>query len=339
MSKKVAFAISHEFNFSLAASYQRAFDYLGWETKNFPIAAYQNKYIKLGKFGQKLHNFLPITEWIRKANRDLVIDLKNYQPDLLIILGKTKIQLGAVAFIKSISKCKVLVIWPDTLCNIEQFTLDSARISDALGTYSSNSIEIFKEIGFKNPFWLPLGADEFLHKIDKQPENFSCDLSFIGGWRPERETALSSIKKHFPKINLKIFGNYWDRDCQDKDLKPHLTNKSITGRAYAEALNQSRINLNVIDDTNYPSANMRFFEVPIAHGLQLSSPCPEQEGIYKDREHLLYFGNEERLLEQVEFVLSNPNKAKAIRQAAFDLTLKSNTYTNRSAQIIKYFEL
>jgi spore maturation protein CgeB len=90
----------------------------------------------------------------------------------------------------------------------------------------------------------------------------------------------------------------------------------------------------VIDDTNYPAANMRFFEIPAAGGLQLSSACPEMAHIFKNKENILYFSDVKELIAQIDFVMKNPDDSKYIREQSHQFVKKHHSYQNR---LIKLF--
>ena len=92
--------------------------------------------------------------------------------------------------------------------------------------------------------------------------------------------------------------------------------------------------MNIIDDTNFPSANMRFFEIPTAGGLQITSACPEMEQVFKHREHLLYFKDTRDLSVQIEWALQNPDALKTMRQRAQQLIHQQHNYDQRLQTIV-----
>ena len=321
----------------LEASYKRAFESIGFDVKLFDPNISIQKYLKLGKIGTIIHRFMPIEEWEKKMNREFIIDAKNYHPDLLFIACNAPITYNSLAFLKSILvKTKIILLWPDTIFNLKERICSSAPLYDGVVTYSSNSIAIFQLLGFKNVYWVPLAADETLHGIKEIQIKKDTSLCFIGGYRTERAEVLAKISKYFPALNIHIYGVFWDR-CTISLLKPHIKNQAIRGKDFAKKLNQSLISLNVIDDTNFPAANMRFFETPIASGLQLSSACPEMEEIYLDFQTILYFRSDDELYSKIDAVLSNTLNHDKIRKDAYLLTKEHHTYTHRAQKIIDLF--
>lgn len=324
--------------YSLTSSYVRALKQLGYDVTHLTLSHYLSKRIKLGWIGKKIYQFIKVRTWERQANRDLAVKLKELSPDILIITGKSQVLPGTIAFLKSFLPVRVICIWMDTLCNLDNETVSLAPLTDLLATYSSSSISVFEKLGFTNTKWIALGGDHEIHLIEDTPQKHKYDVSFIGGWRPEREKVILTIIRNFPELNIRIFGYYWDRAKEAQILKPYIENKTVTGEEYAALINGSRINLNVIDDTNYPSANMRFFEIPMANGLQLCSACPEQEEIFKDGRDIFYFKNEEQLIAKIRTILDSPRLASEVRKNGNSKVLGGETYIHRSQKLLGYIK-
>ncbi|MFN2439890.1 MAG: hypothetical protein ABR503_11875, partial [Chitinophagaceae bacterium] len=91
---------------SLSNSYIRALHKMNYEVKTFDPYQSQKKYIRLGKLGQKIHSFWPVEVWVRKANRELAILFKSFQPEKIIVFGNAPVLFSTLAFFKSISNCQ-----------------------------------------------------------------------------------------------------------------------------------------------------------------------------------------------------------------------------------------
>lgn len=324
------YAIGHSFASALKSQ--------GHEVETFDVQESINKFIKFGNIGQKIHTFWPVEAWIRKGNRELAVYFQRFKPDYVIVSGNAPVMYGTLAFWKSIlPKVKLILFWPDMLTNLQPFHINCASLYDNVATYSNATVSVFKQMGFRNATWLPFAGDvDFLGSKDiYTQEQYDYDLSFIGGWRPERERAILSIIKSFPNLRLGIRGTYWLRESRNKAVKNIANDQPLYGHSYGAFIRSSYINLNVIDDTNYPAANMRFFEIPAAGGLQLSSSCPEQENIFIDAEHILYFKSDKQMCDQINTALISPDKATKIRVSSHELIIKSHMYNHRMEQLLK----
>jgi len=318
---------------SLCNSYIRALQKMNYEVKTFDPYQSQKKYIRLGKIGQKIQAFWPVYVWMRKANRELAILFKNFKPDKVIVFGNAPVLFSTLAFFKSISDCQLILYWPDTLTNLEQNQANGARLYDVVATYSSATIPVFKQMGFKDAVWCPFAGDiDFLGDYEDKDE-FLYDVSFAGGWRPERENAMAAVVDAFPHLKIFIRGLGWKRNCRDKKILTRLSATPLFGKDFGNFFRNSRISINVIDDTNYPAANMRFFEIPAAGGLQISSACPEMEQIFKNKEHILYFSDTRELIAQIDFAIKNPDKSGHIRKHSHQFIKEYHNYKNRLTEI------
>ena len=92
--------------------------------------------------------------------------------------------------------------------------------------------------------------------------------------------------------------------------------------------------MNVIDPTNYPAANMRFFEIPMAGGLQVCSRCPELENEFREGEHLFYYQQPADLPDLVRDLLADGPRRQAVASAAHDKVLARHLYRHRAQAIL-----
>jgi spore maturation protein CgeB len=322
-------------NHCLETSYQAAFKKLGHEAEIFDTRLAVLKHARPGRIGRELHRFFPVDAWLRKANKDLVNFAVQYQPDIVFAFTSAEILPGTFAYLKSRLNIKIIWYWADPLPSLYRYIHQSLPLADLLCTYSSETINVFQQMGAKKAIWLPFAGDMEAHfaPVNAHVQQ-TIDLSFVGSWRPEREKALSVIHQHFPTLNIKIYGPYWKR-VNDKSLKKFISAVPLYGKAFTDMVQSSLISLNVIDDTNYPAVNMRFFEIPSAGGLQLCTYSPETEHIFKDGTHVLYFANEQQLVEKVQFALDHRSELATMRAAAQKLVMSDHLYITRAAEVIK----
>jgi hypothetical protein len=227
----------------------------------------------------------------------------------VIVFGNAPVLFGTVALIRASTNAKTVFYWPDPLFNLSSIQANAAPLYDCVATYSKATTGVFKDMGFRDAIWVPFAADEdFLGSSAAAAAEFEYDVSFAGGWRPEREVTLGAVKRNFPKARIAIFGRSWLKSCKDKALLDSCIPKELYGRDYGDLIRRSRMTVNQIDNTNYPGANMRFFEVPAAGGLQVSSACPEME-------------------------------AAEVRGAGHAAVLQRHTYRHRIAELTRHLNL
>jgi spore maturation protein CgeB len=190
-------------------------------------------------------------------------------------------------------------------------------------------------MGVQKACWVPFGADFEAHNIDSDSAELAYDLSFVGSWRPEREKVLQLIHENFPKLKIKVDGPYWSR-CKYRPIRKIAGLKPLYGKAFSEVVQSSLLSLNVTDTTNYPSANMRFFEILASGGTELVSGSDEMKTAFHDNRHVLYFANDAELLEKIDFALKNRDLMRVIRSNGYQETFRNHSYLQRLKEMLSY---
>lgn len=310
----------------------------GHQVVGFDLFAARSKYIRGGIIGRKINDFWPVDSWTRKANRDLVVYIQQYKPDHILISGDNPILIGSLAFARSIlPDLRITLFWPDTLANLTRNITHLSPLVDLVASYSKTAITQFKLLGFRESIWTPFAGDiEFLGDSTENlfKEDFDYDCSFVGGWRPEREHVIDTIVNALPDISLKIVGPLWSKRVRNKKLVKFIDDRPIYGKEFGDFIRSSRINLNIIDDTNFPAANMRFFEIPAAGGLQLSSECPEMKDLFLEGEHIYYYESPDQVVDKIRNILAHPEEAHKVRRKSHAYVKEHHNYVQRMQLII-----
>lgn len=320
----------------LECSYESALKELGIEVRSFHYPAALAKYIRFGKIGRTLQRFVSVEPWVQKMNKEIALDIRKFQPDAVLVFTNAPIQAGTIGFIKSILPAKFILVWPDTLCNLGNYPLLSSGLYDAVASHGRDILPVLGQMGFRNPVWIPFAADQRLHNFDSAPKQFDYDISFVGSWNKEREAAMAAILKGMPQQKIAIFGPNWKR--ASTDFGKRALSQPLRGAEYAGVFNKSFININVIGEIAYPSVNMRFFEIPVAHGFQMVNHSPEHTDSFRDGEHLAYFDSHEELLEKIDYYLAKPTEAMEARNAAYALVTEEHTYKQRMIKLLEHIQ-
>lgn len=320
--------------YSLESSYLRGFRELGLDAEPFDMVAARARFKRFGKLGRYLTQFVEVEPWTRKINRHLAATAIANKIDTLVVGGEAEVSAGAIAQLKITLGLKAVLIWPDPLVSLNNSLMSALPLYDYIGSYSKEAIPQFRALGAKNAQWLPLGADLALHGAPPPavaPE-IKHDVSFVGGWRPEREEALTKLARY----NVGIWGPEWGKRCKGNAvIQKFWKGRPAVAEEYVGIARASAVSLNVIDPTNYPAANMRFFELPLAGAVQLCSPCPEMDQEFREGREILYFQDAESMLAKIEAVLKNPSRFEPLRSAGRAKILEGHTYKHRARQIVE----
>ncbi len=324
---------------TLERSYAYAFHELGWQVHFWDPVQSLSQVVRGGRIGRMFSSFVSVEPWVRKANRSLTLRAIQLQPDLVFIFSHHPIQIGALSQIRVSTKAALVHIWPDTMVNWPTELSVCLPLYDLVATYSRATVSIFEQLGARRVVWVPLAGDPTLHPdvicSDEDRRRFGAQVTFIGGWRPEREAVLSRLGD----VDLKIWGPEWGRRCKGNPVIMKAWQKrAIFGQEFAKAVKGSQVNLNIIDPTNYPAANMRFFEIPMAGGMQVSSTCPEMTPTFRHGEHLFYYDSVDELPDRIASLLEDEECRNEIATAAHAQVMAGHTYTHRARAILQHLE-
>jgi len=325
---------------ALERSYAAAFQDLGCEVRNFDMAAAIMRYCRLGRLGRLFNTYVPVEPWVRKANRELVLMAREFRPSVLIGFGQNQARAGALAQVRSMLPVQLVYIWPDTLINLSEASIASLPLYDLVATYARASVDQFQSLGARRAEWVPLAGDPHMGNdlwplAEIERDASGADISFIGQWRPEREAVMQVVLDSFRGRPIKIWGPDWGRRAGGKEtILKAWQGRSLYEEEYHQVLAASYISLNIIDDTNYPAANMRFFEIPMAGGVQVASPCPEMENQFKHGETIFYYHSMAELVDLLRLLIGNNSLRQKVAQLAHETVLGEHTYAHRATRIL-----
>jgi spore maturation protein CgeB len=321
----------------LGVSYRNGFTALGCRVELFDVPSCLRKHTRFGAIGRAVSRYQPVAPWLLKVNRELVTTCRALDPEVVVVVGCREINAGAVAQIKASTRSRVAFVWMDPLQNLSEATIQALPVYDLIASYSRAAVEPLIRLGARRVEWVPFAGDLALYGAPPAaaPPEFQSEVSFIGNWRPEREAVLDRLAS-VPGLGLKIWGEGgWRRHSRSRLVAGAWQRRSVYTEQFVAAARASKVNLNIIESTNYPGANMRFFELPCAGGLQLSSPCPEMAEEFRDGETIFYFRDAEELPGLIRKLLDDDARRERVAAAAHEKILAAHTYAHRARQILE----
>ena len=329
----------------LLGSYERAFRRIGCRVHAWDFEKAKAQQVRLGEFGRRFHEFVTVEPWLRKASRDLVVEVRRERPDLVGVAGTAMVTAGALAQIRaSVPATKLVLFWPDPLQNLGPHTVQALPMYDLIATYARSSVDPLLRLGARKVEWVPFAADLELFETARNGSSFdcslyACDVGFIGNLRPEREAAILALQE--AGIHVRVWGeNPWLRRLGNKAAaKRYWEGRAIYGTEFAQATQCFRLALNVIDDTNYPAANMRFFETLASGGTLLTSSCPELEPQFPDGVAAFYFDSNEHLVALAKGLLGAGARPRQVADEGLRRVASGHTYVDRARQVLRSVEV
>lgn len=326
---------------SLEQSYARAFRYLGWRVETWEPDQELAGVARGGAPGRMLSTFLSVEPWRRKANVSLLQLARAIQPSLVLVIGTTGVRAGTLAQLKVLAPgTRLYCMYPDSPHNLDVERIGCLPIFDLVAASSPAWVNAFAQLGAKRAEYLPFAADTFLHKPALVAHNRAIvprEITFIGSWRPERETVLEELVA----FDLAIWGGrYWkDRTRKGSPLKKRWGRRELIGDEFAAACATSKVMLNVLDSISWPGPNMRCFEQPACRAFSLVSRTSSILEIFKEGYSIECFETVDEARDKIRFYLTHESQRIQIADQAHDLIVRGHTYVDRAKTIIKWMSI
>ena len=187
--------------------------------------------------------------------------------------------------------------------------LKLAKDYDIVFAAHKPAVEMFKERGIENVFWVPPACDPNLH--EKKAEEKKYDVGFVGSSSQERVDLLNKLGQRF--------NTYYERCFLER---------------MAEVYSQSRI---VFNKSIEGGLNMRVFEALASGSMLLTNEANASglEDLFEDRKHLVIYRNDNELIEFAEYYLNNGDEREEIAAEGMRKVLNEHTYGHRVKDMIK----
>lgn len=206
--------------------------------------------------------------------------------------------------------CKTILWYQDDIFTTEhaskQITYNGWAF-DMVYSFDKMAIDLYRELGVKDPRWLPLAMSPTVHRKTFLTEK-KYDISFVGNIYPNRKILLERLARRF---NLFVTQAFMD------DM--------------VRIFNESKIVLNLgIGPTGI---QQRVFEVMGCGSFLLTNEIPQESRLFKDRVHLVYF-NDTNIEELAEYYLSHDEEREAIALAGYREVNNGHTFLHRIQKIL-----
>ncbi len=319
-------------------SVARAFNILGFETKilNFldaDVEGFKEKVLlHLTQNKEKL--------FLKKRNNYNTYFKKEYdayKPDILFLIKGSILTPETVAYAKQKS---LVVLWMMDSIYLNPTSYILRNVVDYIFLFEQTEIPKLAAEGITAHF-LPLALDESVYYPIENKKDI--DLLFVGALYPNRIALLNKIVKAFSEKNIKIYGNLfspWRKPFKHFFRKDRYiyTNKSVPPAELNKLYARSKICLNIHHSQSVDGVNQRFFEILGAKALQITDFKLFMSNYFTTND-LLWYKNEEELMQLIENGLSKYDDINNIRENGYNKVTSEHTFTNRIQQVLQIIRL
>ena len=212
--------------------------------------------------------------------------------------------------------------------------------------------------------WMPLGFDEDAHR-PLQPVRdrgaFECQVGFVGGWEPRRETLLSALAEDGARLG--IWGYAWDHLVDGKwSLRRHVRLRRLAGGAayalrrnpqlaaawrghelygdrYAWALSSASISVGFLRTICPDQHTTRTFEIPACGSLLVADRTEEHRAFFEEGKEAEFFSSQVELLDKVRYYRTHPTERERLAEAGYRRCHRSGySYRERLSLVLGQLE-
>ncbi len=218
--------------------------------------------------------------------------------------------------------------------------LPAAKYYDLIIFHHEDRIIKCKKIGLKNTFLVFPPYDKNVHK--RKLSNVvkkKNDVVFIGSWFPERGIFFQKLIDL--GLNLKIYGNRWEKDPNFNFLRSRVYLGHVGYKNYAKIIQNSKIAISLFSEQNDDLITRRVSEITAIGTLLCSMKTKRMEKNFIENKEVIYFKSALECFNKCKHHLKNKRLSRKIASKGRYKTTKvlksSNTETIK--KIIKKINL
>lgn len=217
---------------------------------------------------------------------------------------------------------------------------------DLIFTTELSGVDIYKSLGCKHVFYLPLAANIDVFQPRLVDKKYQSDILFIGNAFRDRLKLFDSIANYLSEKDVKIVGSWWEKLKNLQLLSGKILHTWLSPDETVNYYNGANIVINVhrsIDDIHYNfnskripafSVNPRMFEISACGAFQLTDIRHDLANHYTLDYDVGTYTSDKDLILKLDHYLSNDRERISIANRGFQRTLGEHTYINRINKLL-----
>lgn len=269
---------------------------------------------------------------IRRLNRDLLRQVQEYRPDIVLTWRATGILPATLRGLKE-RGVRWLVSY-----NHDDFTgpsvgapvpwhhrmhwrlfLQGARYYDHHFVKRASNIAHLQALGSHGnhigQMWFVPSLHHPVQLTEQERQRFSCDVVFVGHYEPDQrvEQLRAIVRAGF---HVKLFGgSYWGRQVLGELYDYFAPIRPAQGEDYAKALCSAKVCLAFLSKLNRDTYTRRCFEIPACGKVMLAERTDDLLGMFKEDEEACFFSSQQELIDKISWLVRDDAARERISQA------------------------
>ncbi len=260
---------------------------------------------------------------LREFSRAVAHTARAFQPHVLLATGTAPLTRAALQQIRSLGTSTMNYLTDDPWNPAFRGTwlLDAMSAYDQVFSPRRSNLGDLETLRGGATHYLPFGYDPDLF-YPAPTTNVTYDIIFAAAADRDRIPFLHALIQRGLRVGL--FGVYWDRFPETRGCAGDWLEPARLRTAVAAA----RLALCLVRRANRDGHVMRTYELAAMRACIVAEDTSEQRAILGDTAR--YFKDPDELVKEVENLLAQPERCRALAQAAYErITGGANTYRDR----------
>jgi len=281
---------------------------------------------------------------VRDFEQSLIAESEFLRPELLLVFKGQFVTAKSLNAIRALGTVAINY-YPDvSFMSHGPYLAKSLPLYDWIFTTKSYGVaDLARELGMERASFMPHPFDPETHVpvvLDgKDRARYAGEAAFIGTWSPKKEAMLHRVRRELPDLDLKIWGNQWERATVD--FGTSLMRRPIVGLEYAKAIRATSINIAMLSEargeaTSGDLTTTRTFEIPAAGGFMLHERTAEAGSFFAEGRECAMFADARELVAKLRHYRVRPNERQQLAQAGHHRAMTSGySADERAATIVQ----
>jgi len=266
---------------------------------------------------QKIFHKCKVPLDLNNLNRDLLEEVKKYDPEIIFIVKGINVYPGTLKKIKMHNKDSILISWSlDDMYarhNRSFYYTQGLKYYDHVFTTKSYNVAELKSLGARKVSFLYQAYSRYKHlneniDVTEPPKR---DVSFVGYADEIRFRTILFLADN--GIKVEVAGGTWEKVKSHGHENVSIHARDLLGEEYSDFIRSSKINLGFLRKINRDLHTSRSLEIPACGGFLLAERTSEHEVLFRDKQEAVFFDNDQDLLELIKFYLADDKQRDLIR--------------------------
>ena len=263
-------------------------------------------------------------------SRNVVAASEAFGPDLLLTTGNAPVDREALGRLRDLGVRLVNYSCDDPWnpAGRAEWFLEGLPLYDTIYNPRRANAKDFKAAGCADVRYLPFAFSPTNHRpVDltkEQAERFGCDAAFVGSADGERLPLMAALAA--AGVRLKLYGRYWDRFAETRQL----AQGTLPGDHVAKAVAGAKVAPCLLRRSNRDGHSMRTFELAAMGACMVVEESDDHHDLFgPDGGCVRYFADDKELVDVVLGLLDDDQARGEMQAKVQALMSPAQTYAAR----------